>query len=136
MKGLMILCLAVFLTACGTTYSLRDTNYNEGLKVSYDASKSALIEKQVQLLVDKGQYEMVSRETFSGRTTFYLEHGSELNLASGQRSVKTGRLYRVVLSEEESGGVMYVLGQEKFGFNGAETAAAAQMLANRLTASL
>ncbi len=133
MKGLMILCLAVLLTACGTTYSLRDTAYNEGLKVNYDASKSPLIEQKIQLLVDKGQYEMVSRETFSGRTTFYLEHGSELNLTSGQRGVKTGRLYRVVLSEEESGGVMYVLGQEKFGFNGSETETAAQALAHQLS---
>lgn len=134
MKGFTIVCLAVFLSACGTAYSLRDAAYNTGIQVDYDGSKTALIEQHLQTLVDAGKYEMVSRETFSGRTTIYLEHGNELNLTSGQRGLKTGRLYRIVLSEES--GEIYVLGQEKFGFNGAETQAAAQVLANQLVSSL
>jgi hypothetical protein len=133
MKTIMVLVVAGLLSACGTAYSLRDAADDRGVSVAYDTSVRGLIEQKIQYLLEVGDYQMVSRETFSGKTTVYLEHGSELNLTAGQRGLKTGRLYRLVFSAGDDAGVLYVLGQEKFGFNSAETMAAARTLAKRLT---
>ncbi len=133
MKTLIVWVVVGLLSGCGSAYSLRDAAYDSGASVAYEATMSAAIEQRLQELLDAGEYQMVSRDSFAGKTTIYLEHGAELNLTAGQRGFKTGRLYRLVLSASEGAGVLYVLGQEKFGFNGAETSAAARALAKRLT---
>ncbi len=120
------------LSGCGTAYSLRDTPYDTGIKVSYDGNHTEQVEAKLQALIDSGEYELLSRETFSGSTVILLQNGAQLNLTAGQRGVKTGRLFRLVMSTSDGEGKLYVLAREKFGLNGSETDVAAQALANNL----
>ncbi|MGH1374075.1 MAG: hypothetical protein ACRBBW_18690 [Cellvibrionaceae bacterium] len=122
----------ISLSGCGTAYSLRDTPYDAGLKISYESSGTAQVEARLQALIDSGEYELLSCETFSGNTVTLLESAVQLNLTAGQRGLKTGRLFRLVMSGSGSETTLYVLAHEKFGLKSAETDAAAQALANRL----
>lgn len=122
----------VLLSGCGTAYSLRDTPYDEGLKINYESNHASQVEKRLQALLDGGEYTLLGRETFSGNTVIFLESGAQLNLTAGQRGVKTGRLFRLVMPSSGSESTLYVLAHEKFGFKSTETNAAAQTLANQL----
>ncbi|MAZ88640.1 MAG: hypothetical protein CL693_13450 [Cellvibrionaceae bacterium] len=125
--------MIALLCGCGTAYSLRDTPYDTGIKISYGSNGTEQVEEKLQALIDGGKYELLSRETFSGNTVILLESGAQLNLTAGQRGVKTGRLFRLVMSSSGSESTLYVLAHEKFGLKSAETDAAAQALANQLS---
>lgn len=123
--------VVMLLAACGTAYNLRSEPYSSGVEKSISGTPEQ-VEARLKALVDSGELDDMGRETHGEKVYVFLETGTQMNLTSGQRGVKTGLLYRVVYLPAGDGVSIYVLAQEKFGFSDEVTRAAASQLALQL----